>query len=1091
MTKNSNLLIEKLDDFITRYYRNEIIKGLIYTFLVIIGLFVFINYAEYFFGFNGVVRAIFYFSFLVAFLLSFGIGVVKPAAKLLNIGRDMDRSKAAFIIGKHFSHIEDRLLNVLYLQNEKSSALALAMVEKRTNELDPVPFPEAIDLTPNKKGLKYLMAAVGLVVLTFVVLPDLFVTGTHHIMNYHIPFEKQAPFTFQLLNEELKVKRGDDLRVEVGIEGNSIPEKLNVVYAGSTWRMKKRESENVFALTLKNVQQSGSFFFATEKYQSEAYEIAMIDVPALSGFYMDVTYPEYLKKQNERFSGVSELSLPRGSEITWNFDVENTSEIHFLPDSLFSRSEPKTHLLKERLTYSVALKGIEITDTVINNFVIDVIEDKYPEIAVEMRRDSTGLNTIYFIGEVSDDHGLAALDVVLFGERMNIEKLIGRAEHRFFYAVNLDTIEINTNGIYFEVFDNDEVNNFKSSQSEVFAVQKLTGSELAKVRDNKNKELEKSLRELKELSDEMNRDINEFQEELIKKEKTDWQDKKRLEDLLEKQKQFEKKSERVKKEKKELSELNEKNFDMSEELKEKQKKLDELFDKLMEDEELRELFEEMEKLREDLNKDDLLEKLEDMEFSQKDLNEQLDREMELFKRLELEKDWEDATNRMEELQQRQEELSDDDEMTDEQRQEAQDELNEEFEDLKEEIEKMEERAEELGMDELDIDDEAMDEIGEDMNDASDKAGEGDSEGSQQKQKDAAKKMGEMSDAMSSAMQSQQAEQLEVDIEAMRMIQENLIRLSFRQEDIMQNFAATSVDNPQYVALTIMQNNVVDDTKMVEDSLRELSKRLFFLEEMITKELRDLNRNLSNTVDHMVERQKQNAGVTGREAMTNYNNLALLIGEMLQQMQEQMAQQQFGEGNCNKPGSASKPGKGQMKKMKEQLKKNMEKMKDMLGKDEGGKEKGEGQKEGGEGGNQSGQSEQLSKMIGEQKAMRNALRQMAAEEAKKEGGGAGDKLKEIEKKLDENEEDLVNQRIDIETLKRQQEIMSKMLEAENAMREQDKQEQREGEVGKKKQKDIPADILEYLKEKERVADLFRKTPVELNRFYKERVNRYFE
>lgn len=1090
MENNSNLLIKKLDDFILRYYRNEIVKGLIYTFLIVLSLFVFINYAEYIFGFNGVIRSVFYFGFIVSFLLSFGWRVIKPTAKLLNMGRDLNRNKAAEIIGKHFAHVEDRLLNVLYLQTEKNNDLALAMVDQRTRELDTVPFPDAIDLSSSKKGLKYLLVVMGLGVLTFAVAPDLFFTGTQHIVNYHIPFEKQAPFTFELLNENLKVKRGDDLTIKVQIEGKSVPDKLNIVYAGSTWRMKPGE-ESTFVLTLKNIQQPGNFYFATGKYQSEDFIIHLIDVPALSGFSMDVEYPEYLNKEQETFSGVSELSLPEGSEIKWNFDVENTDSIAFIPDSLFSWSEPRSHLLKRRLTYSVALIGREMIDTVINNFVIDIIEDEYPEISVELRRDSTGLNTVYFVGEVADDNGLLSLDAVVFGERMNIENLRGRSTHRFFHALNLDSLETNERGIYFEVFDNDEVNNYKASQSEVFVVDKLSSKEMAEVRKEKNKSFEKSLEELKELSEEMNREISDFREELIKKEKTDWQDKKRLEDLLEKQNQLEKKSEKVKREKKELSELNEKNFDMSEELKEKQKKLDELFDKLMEDEELRELFEEMEKLREDMNKDELLEKLEDMEFNQEDINEQLDREMELFKRLELEKDWEDAADRMKELQEKQDELAENEDLSDDERKDEQDELNEEFDELKQEVDEMEERAEELGMDDLDMDNEFMEDITDDMNEASEKAGEGDSKGSKEKQKDAAEKMGEISDAMNSAMQSQQAEQLEVDMEAMRMIQENLIQLSFRQEDVMNSFSVTNTDNPQYVNLTIEQNNIVDDTKMVEDSLRELSKRLFFLEEMITTELKELNRNLAKTVDGMVERQKENAGVTGREGMKNYNNLALLIGEMLQQMQEQMAQQKFGEGNCNKPGSASKPGKGQMKKMKEQLKKNMEKMKDMLGKNKGGQEKGEGEKEGGSGGSKSGQSEQLSKMVGEQKAMRNALRQMAAEEAKKEGGGAGEKLKEIEKKLEDNEEDLVNQRIDLETLKRQQEIMSKMLEAETAMREQDKQEERESEVGKKKQKEVPPEILDYLKEKERVADLFRKSPTELNRFYKERVNRYFE
>lgn len=1092
MTKESNILLQKLDDFITRYYRNEIIKGLIYSFLIVICVFLFINYAEYFFGFNGVVRAIFYFGFLLAFLLSFGLGVIKPVSRLLNIGRDLNYEKAAQIVGKHFAHVEDRLLNALYLNDQKANALAVAMVEKRGNELNPVPFQEAIDRAPNKKGLKYLLAVLGLGFLTFALLPELFFTGTNHIVNYHIPFEKQAPFTFNLQNENLRVKRGDDLNIRVDITGQSVPENLNIVYAGSTWSMKKEGSEGSFSLTLKNIRSAGSFFFATGKYQSEEYEIDLIDVPELMGFSMEVRYPDYLEKESQTFAGVSELTLPAGSEITWNFDVKNTRDILFIPDSLFSRSEPKTHLLKEPLIYSIVLEGSEINDTAVSNFTIDVIEDKYPDISVEMRRDSTGLNTLYFLGEVSDDNGLLSLDVNIFGERITIERFGGKLSGRFFYTIDLDTVETNNEGIYFEIFDNDAVSGYKSSKSEVFAVQKLNSKEISKVREEKNKDLEKDLEELKQLSEEMSREINEFQEELIKKEKTDWQDKKRLEDLLEKHKEFQKKSDRIKDKKEELSELNEKNFDMSEELKEKQKKLDELFDKLMEDEELRDLFEEMEKLREEMNKDELLEKLDDMEFNQDDISEQLDREMELFKRLELEKDWEDAADRMDELREKQEELSENEELTDDERQEAQDELNEEFEDLKEKVKEMEERAEELDMEELDVDDEAMEEIESDMQDASDKAGDGDSDGSKEKQKDAAEKMGEMSDAMSSAMQSQQAAQMEVDMDALRMIQENLIRLSFRQEDVMTEYGNTNVDNPRYVELTVEQNNIVDDTKMVEDSLRALSKRLFFLEETITKELKELNRNLTKTVSHMVEREKRNGGISSREAMKSYNNLALLIGEMLQQMQQQMAQQKFGEGNCNKPGSASKPGKGQMKKMKEQLKKNMEKMKDMLGKDDGGgKEEGKGEQEGGAGGDKSGQSEQLSKMIGQQKAMRNALRQMAAEEAKKEGGGAGDKLKEIEKKLEDNEEDLVNQRIDLETLKRQQEIMSKMLEAENAMREQDKQEERESESGKRKQKEIPQDILDYLQEKERVADLFRKTPAELNRFYKERVNKYFE
>ena len=69
-------------------------------------------------------------------------------------------------------------------------------------------------------------------------------------------------------------------------------------------------------------------------------------------------------------------------------------------------------------------------------------------------------------------------------------------------------------------------------------------------------------------------------------------------------------------------------------------------------------------------------------------------------------------------------------------------------------------------------------------------------------------------------------------------------------------------------------------------------------------------------------------------MTSFNNLALLLDEALQQMQQQQAQKQPGSGNCEKPGGSGNPSPspkaGDMKKMQQALGKKLEQMKEQMG-----------------------------------------------------------------------------------------------------------------------------------------------------------------
>ena len=76
-----------------------------------------------------------------------------------------------------------------------------------------------------------------------------------------------------------------------------------------------------------------------------------------------------------------------------------------------------------------------------------------------------------------------------------------------------------------------------------------------------------------------------------------------------------------------------------------------------------------------------------------------------------------------------------------------------------------------------------------------------------------------------------------------------------------------------------------------------------------------------------------------------------------------------------------------------------------------------------------------KLAKKQEEIRRNLMELMNEEGIKD-------LNETIKNMEENEIDIVNNNITLETIKRQQEILSKMLESEDALREKDKDTQRE-------------------------------------------------
>lgn len=93
-------------------------------------------------------------------------------------------------------------------------------------------------------------------------------------------------------------------------------------------------------------------------------------------------------------------------------------------------------------------------------------------------------------------------------------------------------------------------------------------------------------------------------------------------------------------------------------------------------------------------------------------------------------------------------------------------------------------------------------------------------------------------------------------------------------------------------------------------------------------------------------------------------------------------------------------------------------------------------------------------------------------------------------MEETEKDLVNRQITQETMKRQQDILTKLLESEKAEREREQDEQRKSNEAKTQDFSNPTQFLEYKRLKEKELELLNTVPPGLTPYYKEKVNSYF-
>ena len=121
---NYRLLINKLDQFIRKYYINQMIRGVLYSVGLILALFLAMALLEYYNYFDTGVRKAMFYSFIGVSTVALAYWVFTPLLHYFRLGNLISHEQAAQIIGGHFTDVKDKLLNILQLKHQSDQVKA-------------------------------------------------------------------------------------------------------------------------------------------------------------------------------------------------------------------------------------------------------------------------------------------------------------------------------------------------------------------------------------------------------------------------------------------------------------------------------------------------------------------------------------------------------------------------------------------------------------------------------------------------------------------------------------------------------------------------------------------------------------------------------------------------------------------------------------------------------------------------------------------------------------------------------------------------------------------------------------------------------
>ncbi len=1024
---NNNELISNKDIYLqlnrakNYLFRNDLFVGFVNSILYLIPVILLLFFIDIAFELNQTLRVIVLIFITLYFLYILYKNLIHYILKYFNFFKGYDNYSIALRLIAD-SEIQDKVLIYLELKEyDQANILINQALEQKRLELKDLNFTSRLNIKIPSK----LFIVISLFLLAFFVTSLLIETPLKKAAlrvfypAYQISYKT---LDYILLSDSLNIIQNQDIEVKVKIKGTYIPDQI-FLRIGDKDIFAKNINDSIWSYKFVKLNQSLQFYFHDNLNQSEIYRINVNPLPVLKNLSVEVFPPSHTNIESFSLSGLGNFSFPEGSKIKWFIEALNSQDLIFKIDDKeldFKKSE-KGFIVeiveRNSFDYSFKLFSGYVWNEESYEFSTNCIKDEFPKIDLQVTETGNIVDPVILSGSIGDDYGFTNFEIVhKYNDTVFIIPLQYNKQNlnqTFYYQHNIYELysHLNTDKIeyYLRVTDNDAVNNFKSTNSQYFTFDVPDSKELENRIDNISTDLTDKLA----LGLEMLRELNIRQKDIEAKFKNEKLNKWEQSQLTQ---QLEQNKSDINKLLNEINALNQQIKSLSKinssenKLYEKQSQINELLEKLM-DNELSELFKELERLKSEL-KDKQISKSTN-KLSTEELEELMNRNLEILKRFEIEKGLSKVVDDLKMQAQNLDTVSDKSS-----RENIEKDVKETLDKHSELLDKNKKLDDPYNLEDFEKEKQEIIQNLE-SND--------NSENQRNQNKRNSQRISQLAEMIGSNLSDNLQEQNVEDLSNLKQIRSNLLQLSFIQEFLVENFKNARTNSPAFNTYRVKQKEIISSWEYIKDSINTLIIRNPMLGNIMADDLSGVE-NFNNIIlSSIFKENPTNPTVQEYKVLSHYNTLLLFIDEAIQRSESDMNSSGQQGGSCPKPGQG-KPSPGNTKNALQGLK---QQLKDLMNK----------MKQAGEGSNPSESlSEQLGSILSQQEQMQKMINEIMNQG--QFGQAAKQLMREVNQLIDQNIDNILNKSISTETIARQERIITRLLESEKAEQERDKDEKRQ-------------------------------------------------
>lgn len=1072
-------------------------------------------------------RLLFYVAFLVVTVALVGVYVVRPVLRFFGVLPGLDDHSLAAAIGRRFPDVSDRLVNLLDLADGRSSEAPFSLldgaVQMLGRQVEAVPFERVEDYGPARRTAPLAAVPMMGLLLFGLFAPTTFTSAVDRLFSPTETFAPPAPFSLVVSPGDVDLVRGDDLTVEVAVRGRTTPRTATLVLRRDGEERTEdirlvADSTGAFSHVLTNVRETLHYRVVAAPVETDWFTAAVVARPTVEELQVTLDPPAYTRLPAQRLApNVGDVTGLPGTTVSVRAEVGGVavdSARLVFDDGTTSLLESEDDIVNGRFTlrgdgaYRLVLhgtNGFANADPIA--YTLQTLTDAPPQIRLrEPGADAAlteALRTRVAVN-ITDDFGFARLrlywrqaaengeandfapidlpltDPRLLDQDIAHDWLIRAAAPRLAPG---DAVEY-----FVQVWDNDAVAGYKSARTPTYTLRFPSLTEQYEQLDEAQDETEGGLEEMMRDEEETRQQFEELRDELRRKQDADWEDRRQLDNLIERQQQLDEQVQQSAEQMQEVLDQMRENDLVSEETMRQYEELQRVLEEIATPE-MMEALQKLQEAMENLDLQQMMQSMEDFEFNEEQFRERMERAMELFKKMQAAQKLDEASKRAENLAEQEQALQEqteeleqqqqDGELSDEESQAEQERLAEEQQRAQEEAEALQEMMRELqeqmeGMqgapqEQMQQMQEQMENVQEQMQQNSQQLQQNQLQDAQQGQQQMQQQLQQMSEQMMQMGQQMQQNQKSTNVSGLRRALDDVLTLSYEQEGLRAETAEQSGDSPALRPTAAQQVELSAGLATVSDSLRSLAREIPQMNVEIQRRTGEALREMGEAVEQLAERRVPQAAGHQKASMTQLNDLALMLSELMDQLQNQSQGQGQGTPSMQQMMQQLQQMSGQQQQLNQQLQQMLNDMQGQrLSQDQQGR---------------------LQQMRQQQEALQQQLEEMARNGEL--DANTRSQLRRIAEEMEEVGRQMDVGRITRETRERQQNILNRLLEARESINQRGKKQEREGRTGDDRPQDSPSALPEQEQIDRLRRDLIRALESGYAPDYQELIKRYFE